>query len=67
QTADWKAASWETDTSVTPNRYYARVLVGGQGTGATIELAPGVYTAWVRITGNPEKPVLRAPNALEVV
>lgn len=62
-TTDWKVAAWETAGST----YFARLLVGGVGSGATLELAAGQYVGWVRITGAPEKPVIRAPNLLEVV
>lgn len=58
----WSAAAWETDGST----YFARILVGGVGTLATVELAPGVYVAWVRVTATPERPVLRADNLVEI-
>lgn len=49
---DWKAASWETISS----KYYARCLVGP---GGAITLTNGRYQIWVKITDNPEIPVLR--------
>lgn len=55
QGADWRAASWETEDG----RYYARCLVGPGGTGT---IPPGRRTAWVRVTGNPEIPTIRAGN-----
>lgn len=54
---DWKTASWETDATTSPSTYYARCLVG---TGGAAVLAAGTYTAWVKITDNPEMPVIRA-------
>lgn len=61
-TADWKTATWETDTVVTPNVYYARCLVGP---GQTV-LATGFYDVWVAITDNPEVP-RRNAGTLNVV
>jgi hypothetical protein len=63
----WSTAAWETDATTEPDTYLARVLTGGIGSGASIELAAGVYTGWVRITASPERPVLKAPNLLEVI
>lgn len=54
--ADFKAASWET---VGSSNYYARALVG-PGPGAVIDLAAGSYRMWIKITDNPEIPVLEA-------
>jgi len=51
---DWKTGSWETVTGP-PTQYKAKCLVGP---GGTIELAKGVYEVWVKITDNPEQPVL---------
>ena len=62
-TADWYAASWEADTTITPNVYHARCLVG---TGGTVALTADTYTVWVKITDNPEVPRLRAPDPLVV-
>lgn len=47
---DWVTGDWET----TPDGYYARIIVGP---GSTKVLAVGTYTAWIRITDNPEVPV----------
>lgn len=59
---DWKAASWETDTTTDPDTYYARIEVGpGSTVGA---LADGLYGVWVRITDTPEVPVRRAGTLL---
>lgn len=53
---DWHAATWVTDTATTPDSYSARVLLGQ----TPFLLAAGVYTAWIRITDNPETPILSA-------
>lgn len=54
---DWRAASWDVDSTITPARYRAQCLVGP---GGTVELAAGVYSVWVRVTDAPEIPVRRA-------
>ena len=54
---DWKAASWETDTTTEPDTYYARCLVGP---GGTVTLADGLYQVWVRVTDSPEIPVKKS-------
>lgn len=54
---DWKAATWETDATASPTRYYARCLVGPAG---TVTLATGLYDIWVKITHSPELPVIQA-------
>lgn len=61
---DWKTATWETDATRTPDRYYARCLVGPSG---TVTLTDGTYDVWTKITGiTPEVPVLKAGDALTV-
>lgn len=60
--SDWKTASWETDTTTTPDTYYARCLVGPSG---TVALTAAIYDVWVKVTDSPEVPALRAGN-LEV-
>lgn len=54
---DWKTASWETKGT----SYFARCLVG-PGPGAVLDLAAGTFRMWVRVTDNPEAPVLEAGN-----
>ncbi|MDX3245843.1 hypothetical protein [Streptomyces sp. ME18-1-4] len=55
-TGDWKTGSWDGTQPRTPgNAYIAHCLVGP---GGTVELAAGRYTMWVRITDNPEIPVI---------
>jgi len=54
---DFKAATWETDTTSIPGTpiYRALCLVGPSG---TTQLAAGVWTVWVKVTDSPEIPVL---------
>lgn len=49
---EWNAASWETAGS----KHYARCLVGP----GEVELSKGFFNVWVRVTDNPEMPVLLA-------
>jgi len=60
---DWKTASWETDSSTTPTTYYARLAVGP---GGSVTLTVGFYTVWVRVTDNPEIPVIEVPGLVEI-
>lgn len=53
----WVTASWETDATASPTRYYARCLVGPSG---AITLTDGLYDCWVRVTDSPEIPVMKA-------
>lgn len=57
---DWHAASWETSGT----NYYARLLVG-PGAGGLV-LAVGTYHMWVRITDNPETPVVEVPGTVRI-
>src|SRR3954452_21641036 len=50
--ADWHTASWE----VNGTTYYACCLVGPTG-GTILPASPVPYTAWVKVTDNPEVPV----------
>lgn len=52
---DWAMGSWET---VGTSGYYARLLVG-PGPGG-LNLAVGTYDMWIRVTDNPEIPVMQA-------
>jgi hypothetical protein len=53
---DWKTGSWDGTQPQTPsNAYIAHCLVGP---GGTVELAAGRYRMWVRVTDNPEVPVI---------
>lgn len=56
----WVTASWVTVAGV----YYATVLIGpGSAIGT---LATGLYQVWVKVTDNPEIPVLRATDTLTI-
>ncbi|MCI3277643.1 hypothetical protein [Streptomyces cylindrosporus] len=53
---DWKTGSWDgTEPRAPDGAYLARCLVGP---GGTVELPVGQYTMWIRITDNPEVPVI---------
>lgn len=53
---DWKTGAWDSTQPRTPgNAYIAHCLVGP---GGTVTLPAGRYTMWVRITDNPEIPVI---------
>lgn len=57
--SDYRAASWETDGT----RYHARVLIGpGSAVG---QLAEGLWWVGVKVTDNPEAPVVWV-DALEI-
>lgn len=49
---DWHEAEWETAGS----KHYARCLVGP----GEVEIEKGLWQVWVRVTDNPETPVMRA-------
>lgn len=51
---DWQPGVWETDPGPV---YWAGILVGPANGG--FALAQGSWTAWVKITDNPEIPVLQ--------
>jgi hypothetical protein len=55
--SSWVNGEWETDATTDPDTYYARITVGGTGTGAAIEKAVATYTAWLKIVGATETPV----------
>jgi|SwirhisoilCB3_FD_contig_21_5780961_length_550_multi_2_in_0_out_0_2 hypothetical protein len=55
QNTDWVAGSWDTDTSNVLYPYSAKCLVGPSG---TINLGIGNYVIYIKITDNPEIPVL---------
>ncbi|MFJ6540508.1 hypothetical protein ACIQMP_07670 [Streptomyces sp. NPDC091385] len=53
----WYPGGWDgTDPIPGSTAYRAQVLVGPSSTGPT--LTPGRYTVWLRITDNPEQPVI---------
>ena len=57
QSADWQTGAWDTDTTNVLYPYSAKCLVGPSG---TITLGIGTYVIYVKITDNPEIPVLIA-------
>lgn len=55
-TGDWKTGSWDGTQPRQPDgAYIAHCLVGP---GGTVQLPAGRYTMWVRVTDNPEVPVI---------
>lgn len=54
-TSDWNAGSWATDPGP---EYLAQCLVGPGPGGVVLQI--GTYQIWVKITDNPEIPVLQA-------
>lgn len=63
QLSDWQAAVWATRAGNIIEPYAAYCLVGP---GGTIQLSIGTYVVYVKITDNPEVPVLQASLQLEV-
>lgn len=55
KTSDWVSGSWETVTTNIIYPYNAKCLVGPAG---TITLGTGSYVMYLKITDNPEVPVL---------
>ena len=55
QNTDWVAGSWDTDTTQVIYPYSAKALVGPAG---TITLGIGTYIMYVKVSDNPEIPVL---------
>lgn len=58
---DFTTGSWEIDGSA----YFARIRVGGTGTGATKELAVGKYQVWLKVADATEQPI-RPVGTLEM-
>ncbi len=54
--------SWEIDTSTTPTTFWARCLIGS-GVGGN-PLTVGEYFIYVKITDNPETPVIAGGQLL---
>jgi len=63
QSGDWQAAIWATRSGDILNPYAACCLVGP---GGTIQLGIGTYIIYVKISDNPETPVLQASLQLEI-
>jgi hypothetical protein len=59
----WYTGAWETDSSASTPVYLARTTVGPGGTAV---LAVGSYEIWVKVTDNPEIPVLRSAVRLKI-
>lgn len=57
QPGDWKTAAWDTSAPLGSNQFLAQCLVGP---GGTVQLAAGQYAIWVKVTDNPEIPILPA-------
>ena len=55
QSGDWVSGTWDTDTTSVLYPYSAKCLVGPSG---TITLGIGNYVIYLKITDNPEIPVL---------
>lgn len=55
--ADWQTGSWDTSTASVLFPYNAKCLVGP---GGTITLGIGTYVTYVKISDNPQVPVLIA-------
>ncbi|MGW2936056.1 hypothetical protein ACWDA7_30360 [Streptomyces sp. NPDC001156] len=51
----WYTGGWD-GTNTGSGAYRAQVLIGPGSPGPT--LTPGKYTVWLRITDNPEQPVI---------
>lgn len=57
QVSDWVAGGWDTDTTSALYPYSAKCLVGPAG---TVTLGVGTYVMYLKISDNPETPVLIA-------
>lgn len=57
QTSDWQTGAWDTVSTDVIYPYRAKCLVGP---GGTIVLTVGIYVIYIKITDNPEIPVLYA-------
>lgn len=51
---DWHTGTWATTGS---NTYTAQILVGPANNGTP--LAVGIYNVWIKITDNPEVPIIQ--------
>lgn len=62
--AAWKTAGWETDTTTTPDTYYARALVGPSP--GVQQLSAGTWDVYVKITDSPEVVIRKASEGIRV-
>lgn len=60
---DWQGGTWAT-TTTTNGTYSAQILIGPAPGG--LNLTPGNYQIWVRVSDNPEVPVIEA-DSLRIV
>jgi hypothetical protein len=60
---DWNSGTWTATTS-TSGTYLAQILIGPENGGTN--LGPGGYRIWVKVTDNPEVPVIEA-DTLRIV
>ncbi len=58
------AGSWEVDETTTPTTYTALCLVGP---GGAVTLTAGNWSVWVKVTDNPEVPILQVPGLLTIL
>ena|SRR5215469_6472611 len=61
--SDWQTAIWGTNSANVLEPYTAFCLIGP---GGTIQLGTGTYVVYVKVTSNPEIPVVAAPLQLEI-
>lgn len=52
----WYTGSWNTTTVSGTNTYWAQILIGPGSSGPV--LAVDRYFVWIRITDNPEQPII---------
>lgn len=52
----WYTGNWDTTPTNGTNAYWAQILIGPGSSGPV--LAVGRYFVWVRITDNPEQPII---------
>jgi hypothetical protein len=57
----WYTGSWDVN-AVQGIWYNAKILVGPSP--SAVQLSPGTYTVWVKITDNPEVPVRQAGSLI---
>lgn len=64
--ADWIASDWLTVIEGGATVHKARCLVGTTPEPGDATLDRGTYRCWVRVTDNPEIPILRTRNRLVI-
>jgi hypothetical protein len=53
----WSTGSWASDAPLANGAYIAQCLVGP---GGTVTLTRGTWTTWIKVTDDPEIPVITA-------